>query len=111
MDEVKLKVYVPQDGAYGLVPQEGGSPVEEETCYLKSEVDKVIENLQLKYNVQFCAKVAKHHQLLHQKYKRCLAMARRCHEAWASISTPYQKAIWYHKWYEYWLKLAEEFKE
>lgn len=39
---IKLKVYVPQDGPYGLVPEEGGAPVEEETCYLKSEVDRVI---------------------------------------------------------------------
>ena len=39
---IELKVYVPQDGPYGLVPEEGGAPVEEETCYLKSEVDRVI---------------------------------------------------------------------
>lgn len=38
----ELKVYVPQDGPYGLEPEEGGEPVEEETCYLKSEVDKVV---------------------------------------------------------------------
>ena len=38
----ELKVYVPQDGPYGLEPEEGGVPVEEETCYLKSEADKVI---------------------------------------------------------------------
>lgn len=47
----KLKVYVPQDGPYGLVPQEGGAPVEEETCYLKSEADELIEalNRQIKF--------------------------------------------------------------
>lgn len=39
------KVYVPQDGLYGLVPKEGGAPVEEETCYLKSEADKLIAGL------------------------------------------------------------------
>jgi hypothetical protein len=129
MDEVKLKVYVPQDGAYGLVPQEGGSPVEEETCYLKSEVDKVVENLQLKYNVQFCAKVAKHHQLLHQKYKRCMAMADWCKESLRLMRT-YEvtddywnlepghdaeyfckKGNLYSKWRKRWLKLAEKFKE
>lgn len=38
----ELKVYVPQDGPYGLEPEEGGVPVEEETCYLKTEVDKVL---------------------------------------------------------------------
>ena len=42
----ELKVYVPQDGPYGLEPEEGGEPVEEETCYLKSDVDKVIADLE-----------------------------------------------------------------
>ena len=40
----QLKVYVPQDGVYGLEPQDGGCPVEEETCYLKSDVDALIKN-------------------------------------------------------------------
>ena len=44
----ELKVYVPQDGPYGLEPEEGGEPVEEETCYLKSDVDAVIAELQQK---------------------------------------------------------------
>ena len=44
----ELKVYVPQDGSYGLVPEEGGEPVEEETCYLKSDVDAVIAELKQK---------------------------------------------------------------
>ena len=42
----ELKVYVPQDGHYGLEPEEGGEPVEEETCYLKSEADKFISDLE-----------------------------------------------------------------
>lgn len=41
----KLKVYVPQDGPCGLEPEEGGKLVEEETCYLKSEVDAAIAEL------------------------------------------------------------------
>ena len=41
----ELKVYVPQDGPYGLCPEEGGELVEEETCYLKSEVDAAIAEL------------------------------------------------------------------
>ena len=41
----ELKVYVPQDGPYGLEPEEGGKLVEEETCYLKSEVDAAIAEL------------------------------------------------------------------
>ena len=44
----ELKVYVPQDGPYGLEPEEGGEPVEEETCYLKSDVDAVIAELKQK---------------------------------------------------------------
>ena len=39
----ELKVYVPQDGPNGLDPEDGGEPVEEETCYLKSEVDAVLD--------------------------------------------------------------------
>ena len=41
-------MYVPQDGPYGLEPEEGGEPVEEETCYLKSDVDAVIAELKQK---------------------------------------------------------------
>ena len=44
----ELKVFVPQDGPYGLEPEEGGEPVEEETCYLKSDVDAVIAEYQEK---------------------------------------------------------------
>ena len=44
----ELKVYVPQDGPYVLEPEEGGEPVEEETCYLKSDVDAVIAELKQK---------------------------------------------------------------
>lgn len=54
----ELKVYVPQDGPYGLEPEEGGEPVEEETCYLKSDVDAVIAGLEQKLedNVDFWKK-------------------------------------------------------
>lgn len=44
----ELKVYVTQDGPYGLETEEGGEPVEEETCYLKSDVDAVIAEYQEK---------------------------------------------------------------
>ena len=30
----ELKVYVPQDGPYGLEPEEGGEPVNKNTFYL-----------------------------------------------------------------------------
>ena len=41
----ELKVYVQQDGPYGLEPEEGGKLEEEETCYLKSDVDAAIAEL------------------------------------------------------------------
>ena len=44
----ELKVYVPQDGPWGLEPEEGGKLVEEETCYLKSDVDAAIAELKKK---------------------------------------------------------------
>lgn len=44
----ELKVYVPLDGPYGLESVEGGELVEEETCYLKSDVDAVIAELKQK---------------------------------------------------------------
>ena len=61
-------------------------------CYLKSEADKVIA---------------------HNKYKRCLAMAKLCNEKWlvhnfAEIPT---KLGFYDKWEKRWLELAEKFKE
>jgi len=92
--------------------------------YIKSEADKVISELKdkaLQYKVlneehcrdlntqeQFFAK-----QIAHQKYKRCLAMARLCNEKWlvhnfAEIPT---KLGFYDKWRKRWLKIAEQFKE
>ena len=46
----ELKVYVPQDGPWGLEPEEGGQLVEEETCYLKSEVDAAIDDLKTEHH-------------------------------------------------------------
>lgn len=48
----------------------------------------------------------------HQKYKRCLAMAKLCNEKWlvhnfAEIPT---KLGFYDKWEKRWLELAEKFK-
>lgn len=45
-----LKVYVPQDGPWGLEPEEGGKLVEEETCYIKSEVDAAIDELKTEHH-------------------------------------------------------------
>ena len=46
----ELKVYVPQDGPLGLEPEEGGKLVEEETCYLKSDVDAAIDELKTEHH-------------------------------------------------------------
>lgn len=61
--------------------------------YLKSEVDKVIA---------------------HQKYRRCLAMAKWCEckriDA-ADDRIPRKKWDFYGKWHKCWLIIAEKFKE
>lgn len=51
-------------------------------------------------------------ELRHQKYKRCLAMAKLCNEKWlvhnfAEIPT---KLGFYDKWEKRWLAIAEKFK-
>ena len=63
--------------------------------YLKSEADKVIA---------------------HQKYKRCLAMARWCASRSASwcfdpADDELHKSDFYEKWKLRWRELAEKFKE
>ena len=90
----ELKVYVPQDGPYGLEPEEGGKLVEEETCYLKSKADEAIAELKNEIekqkrlrdmalaSVPNVLKVMKIIQ--HQKYKRCEAMAE-CRDAQARL--------------------------
>lgn len=81
--------------------------------YLKSEADEVIAELKDK--------------LRHQKYRRCLAMAKWCAKNVDHLNSDgyiYEKqgytdgladcikgTEFYHKWYNYWSKLAEKFKE
>lgn len=61
--------------------------------YLKSEADKVIA---------------------HNKYRRCLAMAKVCKlkrfDA-ADYRIPRRKWDFYDKWFKRWLKVAEQFKD
>lgn len=116
----KLKVYVPQDVPYGLVPEEGGAPVEEETFYLKSEVDKLIAEKDTKI-IQLEALIDNYNRISeeiidnanHQKYRRCLNnawwilreefFAEDCHvEHWVN---------WAIRWYKRWMELAKQFKE
>lgn len=128
----ELKVYVPQDGPYGLEPEEGGEPVEEETCYLKSDVDKVIAELKKKQgtaekllnNALYCISNGKKHMMSlarkknHADYKRCLAMAAMCAKEVESLEClvygvegAFEKYTLYKKWRQRWLELAEKFKE
>ena len=68
-------------------------------CYDRDEVDKVIAE--------------KDKQLRHQKYKRCLAMARWCASrvvVWTTDGNE-RKSDWYWKWKERWKNLADKFKE
>lgn len=60
--------------------------------YIESEADKVID---------------------HQKYKRCLAMARWCAAEYDiyNLTPRIEKVELYRKWHKRWLELAEKFKE
>lgn len=48
-------------------------------------------------------------EILHQKYKRCLAMEKYC-EAMRGHYLSYEEPKWYRKWSERWQGLAEKFK-
>lgn len=78
--------------------------------YLKSEADKVIAE--------------KDKEIRHQKYKRCLDMAKWCYSmdcrmlneasdngTYFKESWCWKRASWYGKWKRKWLELAEKFKE
>ena len=71
-----------------------------EVC-LKEDVDKALSE--------------KDKQLHHQKYKRCLAMARWCHNEslwWYSKGYGFEKYDKFcEKWEKRWLEIAEQFKE
>lgn len=86
--------------------------------YIKSEADKLIAKL----NMRICEgdedfEIANNqiNRLLkivrHQKYKRCLAMAKCCDAeiGIADTDCDYEDMQWYQKWYERWLELAKNF--
>ena len=107
--------------------------------YLKSEADKVIEELKHQRDGAFglansgltlddLSQMAKK-ETDRQKYKRCIAMAKQCKESLRLMRT-YEvtddywnlepghdaeyfckKGDFYSKWRKRWLKLAEKFKE
>lgn len=76
---------------------------------LKADYKEACERLQT-------ANLIKDEQLAvtrHNKYKRCLYIARLCNENWIvhnSADFP-TKLGFYDKWYKRWLELAERFKE
>lgn len=95
--------------------------------YLKTEADKVvaekdekideleerIDELQKATDSAWSKVNAMYDELRHNKYKRCLVMAKLCNEKWlvhnfAEIPT---KLGFYDKWEKRWLELAEKFKE
>ena len=114
---------------------EKGEPVYYE-YYAKSEADKVIAELkaQKAQAEDDCAywkmchwnaanamheteeyAMQLYNETRHQKYKRCLAMAKWC-ESEAYIhehGSEYDEDLvaWFGKWYKRWLELAEKFKE
>lgn len=79
------------DDSFCIVPSD---------VYLKSEADEVI---------------------CHQKYNRCLAIARRCFtksnyhfflaRSGENSKEKLRKCAFYTKWYKRWFKIAEQFKE
>lgn len=50
-------------------------------------------------------------QLKHQKYKRCLAMAKLCHWKMGVFIYKKEKNDFYYRWHKRWLVLADKFKE
>jgi ABC-type xylose transport system substrate-binding protein len=98
--------------------------------YLKSEADKVIAELEESHkkevkellilnreqsNAANRLRDSMEQVIRHQKFKRCLAMARRCHNEslwWYSKGYGFEKydKFW-EKWEKRWLELAEKFKE
>jgi len=88
--------------------------------YRKFEADKVIAELKADYK-EACgrlqtANLIKDEQLAatrHNKYKRCLAMAKMCDALveWYCDNAFYKKEQWALQWHRRWLELAEKFKE
>ena len=89
--------------------------------YTRTDADAVIAELKADYK-EACgrlqtANLIKDEQLAatrHQKFKRCLAMARWCErkriEA-ANYRIPWIKWKFYDKWNKRWFEIAEQFKE
>ena len=110
----QLKSYKMVDESYSCGP----FCPEPADVYLKSEVDKLIADL----NMRICDgdedfEIANNQikrlikLVRHQKYKRCLAMAEWCDTEVGIADTDgdYEDMQWYQKWYKRWLELAKNF--
>jgi hypothetical protein len=106
---------------------------EYEEFYLKSEADKVIAEKDAeiarlkairKVHIEAIESMGAglqqdEEEILHQKYKRCLAMAEWCEERCAryDLLQEHSGFSWrmeidfYFRWYQRWLELAEKFNE
>lgn len=82
--------------------------------YLKSEADEELAKLN-RYLLEHTTEVINSQERVihHQKYKRCLAMAKWCNERWILDDCLYElgKTRFYERWEKRWLKIAEQFKE
>lgn len=111
MSELKAKHVVDVYDEYSA------NPTNEAQVYLKSEADKVIAELQKQVHDYaqglYVIQARADKDARHQKYKRCLAMAKWCDDAarLATWDANYHLCGWYNKWMRRWLKIAEQFKE
>lgn len=110
----QLKSYKMVDESYSCGP----FCPEPADVYLKSEVDKLIAEL----NMRICEgdedfEIANNQIkrllkiVLQQKYKRCLAMAKWCNERYILDDCVYElgKTRFYERWEKRWLELAKNF--
>jgi hypothetical protein len=121
MSELKEHLFVPYSEL-----QEGDELTDAITIaksyYLKSEADKVITELEESHKMEVEQLLILNREqaisgnklrdsmeqaLRHQKYKRCLAMAKWCENKLGTVVKP----GWWDKWHKRWFKLAEKFKE
>ena len=110
----------------------GGVKMPPTQVYLKSEADKVIADLEESHKKEvekilievaelqkqvhdyaqglYVIQARADKEARHQKYKRCLAMAKLC-----GLMSAFHGGEWYarwiNRWYERWQELSEKFKE
>lgn len=105
----KLKVYeIDTDYSNDIVS--GNYYDKDAVDVLLAEKDAEIEKLDAIGKRNQIAAQTLRKKMVHQKYKRCLAMVERCREK--CEKHVYQTKFWhYYKWCKRWLKLADKFKE